>query len=358
MHKQANQILSKIIIPGVEQPLAPYIQKLTIDSERVLVRLRFGFPCPSTYQQALETNIRTSLTDFAAGRLIEVFYEMRIKAHAVQSGVKPIEGIKNIIGVASGKGGVGKSTTSINLALSLALAGARVGLLDADIYGPNQPHMLGIKQKPEMTQDKKLIPIERYGIKSMSMGYLVAEGTPMVWRGPMVSQALNQLLYDSVWGELDYLVVDLPPGTGDISLTLAKKAPVSGIVIVTTPQDVALLDANKALQMFNKLQVPVLGVIENMATHVCTQCGHEEAIFGAAGGEALAEKSQLPLLGRLPLALKIRQASDAGQPIVMQASETGYIEAYRELALQVAATLAGREKSYSHLFANVVVEKE
>lgn len=236
--------------------------------------------------------------------------------------------------------------------------GVQVGLLDADIYGPSQPHMLGIKRKPELSEQKKLIPIERYGIKSMSMGYLVEESAPMAWRGPMISSALKQLLNDTNWGELDYLIVDLPPGTGDIQLTLTKNTPLSAAVIVTTPQDIALLDVRKAAALFDKMSIPVLGVVENMATYVCSQCGHEQALFGVGGGDKVATELGVTLLGQIPLDLTIRTSGDAGQPLVVNEPESTIATAYFEAATNMAAALAKQRKSYAHIFNSIVIEKE
>ncbi len=251
--------------------------------------------------------------------------------------------IKHIIAVASGKGGVGKSTTAVNLALALSANGAEVGLLDADIYGPSQQIMLGIAEgtRPQQKDGKWLLPVEAHGLRTMSMGYLVTEKTPMVWRGPMAGGALQQMLEQTLWGELDYLVIDMPPGTGDIQLTLSQKASVAGAVIVTTPQDIALLDARKGIEMFAKVGIPVLGVVENMAVHICSQCGHSEHIFGAAGGERIATEYGVPLLGSLPLSLAIRESTDGGQPSVVADPEAAESVVYRQVAERVAAALAG-----------------
>lgn len=278
----------------------------------------------------------------------------QVVSHAVQPGLKPLPQIKNIIAVASGKGGVGKSTTAVNLALALA-EHAKVGILDADIYGPNQPQMLGATEKPE-TIDKKLQPVVRYGIQSMSIGYLIDSDTPMIWRGPMVTTALQQLLNDTNWQNLDYLIIDLPPGTGDIQLTLSQKIPVSGAVIVTTPQDIALLDARKAIAMFRKVNVPVLGVIENMSTHICSQCGHEEAIFGSGGGEQLAKQYEVELLGRLPLDKRIREQADNGKPTVVAEPDSKISHLYREIAKHLLLKLAAQPKNYASKFPNIVVQ--
>ena len=279
-----------------------------------------------------------------------------IGPHAVQTGQKRIPGIKNIIAVASGKGGVGKSTTAVNLALALGEAGAEVGLLDADIHGPNQPLMLGVQEKLAIRSDKKLIPIQKYGIQSNSIGYLIDVKTPMIWRGPIVSQALQQLLYDTLWKDLDFLILDLPPGTGDIPLTLAKKVPMVGAVIVTTPQDVSLLDAGKALAMFKKLGVTVLGIVENMAIYVCPHCGQEEAIFGSGGGELMAAENHIPLLGKIPLNGMIRKNADAGTPIVLSDPASSLANNYREIAFTLVKQLSLQPIHYDVKFQNIVVE--
>lgn len=279
-----------------------------------------------------------------------------LEPRSVRPGLKPHPQIKNIIAVASGKGGVGKSTTAVNLALALSSLGVQIGILDADIYGPSQPLMLGAQQTPHYESGKPLTPVVRYNLHSMSMGYLVDVNTPMVWRGPMVSKALQQLLFDTQWPALDYLIVDLPPGTGDIQLTMAQKIPVAGAVIVTTPQDLALLDARKGLEMFRKLSIPVLGVIENMSTHLCTACGHEEAIFGVGGGEHLAQATDVLLLGSLPLNKQIREDADGGAPTVIADPESPIAHRYRDIAEKMIAQLALHPKSYAGKFPDIVVE--
>lgn len=282
---------------------------------------------------------------------------MTIQSHAVQPGLKPLPQVKNIIAIASAKGGVGKSTTAVNLALALKAEGARVGILDADIYGPSQPQMLGVQEAPEVNTEKGLIPVMAHGIQSISIGYLIDVNTPMVWRGPMVSKALQQLVSDTQWENLDYLIIDLPPGTGDIQLTLAQKVPVTGAIIVTTPQDIALLDARKGLEMFRKVNIRVLGIIENMSVHICSQCGHAEHIFGAAGAERLAKETEAELLGSLPLDIKIREQSDAGIPIVV-ANPSGKIAImYHEIAKRIAAKIALQPKDYSKVFGNIEIIK-
>jgi ATP-binding protein involved in chromosome partitioning len=281
-----------------------------------------------------------------------------VQAHAVQQGLKPLAGVSNLIAVASGKGGVGKSTVAVNLGLALVQEGARVGILDADIYGPSQPRMLGLTgRRPETRDGKTLEPLEAHGVKAMSIGFLVDEHQPMVWRGPMVTSALNQLLTETNWGELDYLLVDMPPGTGDIQLTLAQRVPVSGAIIVTTPQDIALADARKGLEMFQKVNVPVLGIVENMSFHICPNCGHEDAIFGQAGGARLAAEYDLPVLGALPLDKAIREQTDDGRPTVMADPDGAVAAAYRDIALRGAGALAASGKDYSRLFPTITVEE-
>jgi ATP-binding protein involved in chromosome partitioning len=279
----------------------------------------------------------------------------KIIAHSVQKGVNPINGVKNIIAVASGKGGVGKSTTAVNLALALSAEGANVGILDADIYGPSQPRMLGISRQPESKDGKSLEPVISYHLQSMSIGYLVEEDTPMIWRGPMVTQALEQLLKDTRWTNLDYLVVDLPPGTGDTQLTLAQKIPVSGAVIITTPQDIALIDARKGLKMFEKVNVSVLGVIENMSIHICSKCGHEEHIFGQGGGLRMAQESEVDFLGSLPLDISIREQTDDGKPTVVAEPDGRIAQIFREIARRVAAKLSLQAKEYTTKFPTIKV---
>jgi ATP-binding protein involved in chromosome partitioning len=292
-----------------------------------------------------EVALREALAERLAGAgwrgRVEPLLTARIVPQAVQGSLKPLPGIANVIAVASGKGGVGKSTTSANLALALAAQGARVGLLDADIYGPSQPLMMGLEgQRPTTPDGKSIDPLVAYGVKVMSIGFLVDTDQPMVWRGPMVTQALAQLLTETRWGELDYLVVDMPPGTGDTQLTLAQRVPVSGAIVVTTPQDIALLDARKGLQMFRKVAIPVLGIVENMATHVCSNCGHEEPIFGAGGGERMAAQYGVPLLGSLPLDMRIREQADGGRPTVVAEPGGSLAQAYHRIARRAAARLA------------------
>ena len=284
----------------------------------------------------------------------------RLAAHAVQPNLSPLPAIRNIIAIGSGKGGVGKSTTAVNLAIALAETGARVGVLDADIYGPSIPTMLGLNGRPDSPDGKSIVPMRAHGLETMSIGFLVEQDTPMIWRGPMATSALTQLLNDTRWGEsgehegLDILIVDLPPGTGDIQLTLAQKIPVAGAVIVTTPQDIATLDARKALRMFEKVQVPVLGLIENMAQHVCSNCGHIEHLFGAGGGERMAAQYAVPLLGALPLEIAIREQGDAGVPVVKAAPQSAAAAAYRQVAQRLLAELDRRPKVRAEIGAQLI----
>ncbi len=287
---------------------------------------------------------------------IEVNVGYKVVSHSAQRGVKLIPGVKNIIAVASGKGGVGKSTTAVNLALALAAEGASVGMLDADIYGPSQPTMLGVQGRPESRDGKSLEPMEAHGLQIMSIGFLIDAETPMVWRGPMVTQALEQLLNDTRWRDLDYLVVDLPPGTGDIQLTLAQRVPVTGAVIVTTPQDIALIDARKGLKMFEKVGIPILGIVENMSIHICSKCGQEEHIFGAGGGEKMSTDYGTEFLGALPLDIRIRREADAGTPTVVAAPESRIAEIYRQIARRVAVKVAEQAQDHSAAFPKIVIQ--
>ena len=277
-------------------------------------------------------------------------------SHQVQSGLTKVQKIKNIIAIASGKGGVGKSTVTANLAGSLSKMGLKVGILDADIYGPSQPQIMGAYEKPEMLESKKMKPVVRHGIETMSIGYLVDVHTPMIWRGPMVSQALQQLLNDTAWGELDVLLLDLPPGTGDIQLTMCQKIPLAGAVIVTTPQDLSLIDARRAIGMFKKVSVAILGLVENMALYHCPACGHEESIFGAGAAEFIREHDGVAILGQLPLNKQFREDADSGCPTTLQQSESDLVDAYHKIAEQLLAQLAQQPKNYAAKMPKVVVE--
>ena len=324
---------------------------------RLKCRLQFGFPVGG-YADSLAQTLRPAVEAVAGDLPVDLELEAQIHAHAVQRPLKPLPGVKNIVAVASGKGGVGKSTVAANLALAWAAQGARVGVLDADIYGPSQPLMLGLTgQRPSAPDGKHIRPLAAHGVVAMSIGFLVDAQQPMVWRGPMVTQALTQLLADTQWGELDYLVVDMPPGTGDIQLTLAQRVPVAGAVIVTTPQDIALADARKGLAMFEKVAVPVLGIVENMSIYVCSQCGHAEHIFGAGGGARLAAQAGTRLLGELPLDARIREDADGGTPTVVAEPHSRRAQLYLEMARRTAAALARRARDRSSLFPSIVVEQ-
>ncbi len=317
------------------------------------IELQLGFPAQGIQAQ-LEDRIREQIP---AGN-IDVRVESKITAHGVQRNLKPLANVKNIIAIASGKGGVGKSTTAANIALALAADGASVGVLDADIYGPSQPLMLGLAgQRPTSTDGQSMQPLLAHGVQVMSIGFLIDHDQPMVWRGPMVTTALNQLLNQTQWDDIDYLIVDMPPGTGDIQLTLSQQVPVSGAVIVTTPQDIALLDARKGLQMFRKVAVPILGIIENMSSHICTECGHEEPTFGSGGGRQMAADFDVELLGQLPLDVRIREQADSGEPSVIAEPDGPHAQAYRQTARRMAALLAMQDKDYSHRFPKIVVEE-
>jgi ATP-binding protein involved in chromosome partitioning len=352
--------LGAFVMPQTGRPLGSAGTSLAIEARpggwRVTVEC--GFPMGRSGPELLEA-LALHCRSLPGADAVELAVASAITAHAVQHGLKPLAGVRNIVAVASGKGGVGKSTVAVNLALALAQEGARVGLLDADIYGPSQPRMLGLLgARPETRDGKLLEPLRAHGIEAMSIGFLVDDQQPMAWRGPMVTSALNQLLTQTRWGDLDYLIVDMPPGTGDIQLTLAQRVPVSGAVIVTTPQDIALADARKGLEMFQKVHVPVLGIVENMSIHICENCGHEERIFGAHGGRDLASEYGVPLLGSLPLDKRIREETDEGRPTVV-ADPTGPLaRAFREAALRAAGELAARAKDYSRLFPNITVEED
>ncbi|MGH8229471.1 MAG: iron-sulfur cluster carrier protein ApbC [Steroidobacteraceae bacterium] len=351
--------LAAYVDPYLDEPLgeAGAIAELREATGAYMAVLRFGFPVGG-YREELEAALREHLRAAGLTLPLNVQVEAEIEAHAVQRSLQPLQGIKNIVAVASGKGGVGKSTVAVNLALAWAAQGARVGMLDADIYGPSQPLMLGLTgQRPAVLEGKRIEPLRNHGIAAMSIGFLVDAEQPMVWRGPMVTQALTQLLADTQWGELDYLVVDMPPGTGDIQLTLAQRVPVAGAVIVTTPQDIALSDARKGLKMFEKVAVPVLGIVENMSVHVCSECGHVEHIFGSGGGERMARQYGVRLLGELPLDASIREEADGGRPTVVAAPGTARAKAYLETARRTAAALARRGRGGATAFPKIVVEE-
>ncbi len=353
-----KKFLNSIELPGIARTIADVGRVLEYDDAngRIAARIELGFPAAGAHESYRQAVV-SAASARSPGVDIDVEFSTRIVAHGVQRNLKPLEHIRNVIAVASGKGGVGKSTVAVNLALALAADGASVGLLDADIYGPSLPQMLGLAGKqPSSIDGKTMQPLLAYDIQVMSIGFLVNPDQPMVWRGPMVTSALNQLLQQTTWHDLDYLIVDMPPGTGDIQLTLSQQVPVSGAVIVTTPQDIALLDARKGLAMFRKVSVPVLGVIENMTTHVCSECGHEEAIFGSGGGQQMAEDFDIELLGALPLDARIREQTDSGSPTVISDPESAPAIAYREAARRMTSTLALQGKDYSAKFPKIVVE--
>ncbi|MAS83473.1 MAG: iron-sulfur cluster carrier protein ApbC [Legionellales bacterium] len=354
--EKIEEILSGVIDPYIKKDIisTKSVKNVSVKDNKVSIEIEFGYPLDGI-KEKLSKKIKDEITQACNIDCI-INISSKIFSHAAQKGTQILPNVKNTIAVASGKGGVGKSTTSINLALALHAEGASVGILDADIYGPSQPRMLGLKGKPDSHDGKTVEPKENYHIQSMSIGYLIDEETPMIWRGPMVTGALEQLLNDTNWRDLDYLVIDLPPGTGDIQLTLCQKIPVSGAVIVTTPQDIALLDARKALKMFEKVQVPVLGIIENMSTHICSKCGNEEHIFGSGGGESMAKQYEVELLGSLPLDVKIREGVDNGKPTVAIEPNSVISDNYRDIARSVAAKISLQAKDYTSRFPKIVIE--
>ena len=354
---QIESAIKQYIDPSLQQDLvsAKCIKNIAIEGDKATVDVVLGFPAKGVEAEIAE-KVKEQVVGVDGISDATVNVSSKIEPHSAQKGVKPINGVKNIIAIASGKGGVGKSTTAVNLALALQAEGATVGILDADIYGPSQPRMLGVSDKPESKDGKSLEPLVGHGIQSMSIGYLIEEETPMIWRGPMVTQALEQLLNDTQWKDVDYLIIDLPPGTGDIQLTLAQKVPVSGAVIVTTPQDIALLDARKALKMFEKVDVAVLGVVENMSIHICSNCGHEEHIFGQGGGQSMSDEYNVDFIGALPLDKQIREEVDGGKPTVVSEPDGRIAQIYREIARRTAAKLSLRAKEYGAKFPNIVIQ--
>ncbi len=332
------------------------VKNLRVDGDDVSLDIELGYPAKSQIDAIRKQVIAAVRAVPGVGNVSANVYS-KVVAHSVQMGVKLLPGVKNIIAVASGKGGVGKSTTAVNLALALAQEGASVGLLDADIYGPSQPQMLGLADKqPESLDGKSMEPLEAYGVQAMSIGFMIDAETPMVWRGPMVTQALDQLLGQTNWKDVDYLIVDMPPGTGDTQLSLAQKVPVTGAVIITTPQDIALIDARKGLKMFEKVNIPILGLVENMSIHVCSQCGHAEHIFGEGGGERMCQDYNVEFLGSLPLEMSIRQMADGGKPTVVGAPDSKAAEIYRAIARRIAVKIAEKAKDMTSKFPNIVVQ--
>jgi len=355
--QQVKDALSTLLDPntGKDYISGKEARNIKVDGDNVSLDVLLGYPA-KTQIEPIRAAVEAKLKTLPGVGKVSANVTMKIVSHAVQRGVKLVPGVKNIIAVASGKGGVGKSTTAVNLALALAAEGASVGILDADIYGPSQPTMLGIKGKPESKDGKRIEPMVGHGIQAMSIGFMIDVETPMVWRGPMVTQALEQLLNETNWRDVDYLVVDLPPGTGDIQLTLAQRVPVTGAVIVTTPQDIALMDARKGLKMFEKVNIPILGVVENMSLHICSKCGHEEDIFGSGGGDRMAKDYGIDLLGSLPLDIKIREQADSGQPTVVADPNGRAADIYRQIARRVAVKIAEKQQDHSAVFPKIVVQ--
>ncbi len=355
--EQVNEALKGIVDPNTQKDLVAgrSARNVRVEGGEVAVDIELGYPARSQIEPIRRQVVAALRALPGVGNVSANVYQ-KIVAHSVQRGVKTLPGVKNIIAIASGKGGVGKSTTAVNLALALAAEGASVGMLDADIYGPSQPTMLGITGRPESRDGKTLEPMEGHGIQASSIGFMIDLDTPMVWRGPMVTQALEQLLRDTNWRDLDYLVVDMPPGTGDIHLTLAQKIPVTGAVIVTTPQDIALLDARKGLKMFEKVGIPILGIVENMAMHVCSKCGHVEHIFGQGGGERMSREYDVEYLGGLPLDIRIREQADSGKPTVVADPDGQVAAIYRQIARRVAVKIAEKARDMSLKIPSIVVQ--
>lgn len=354
---QIQNALKEVVDPNTGKDLltSKAARNIRIDGNNIALDVVLGYPAKSVMAE-IQTLVQDKLKSLPDVGSVFVNVSSKVVPHSVQRGVGLINGVKNVIAVASGKGGVGKSTTAVNLALALAAEGARVGILDADIYGPSQPQMLGITSRPESVDGKSMEPLERYGIQAMSIGFLVDIDTPMVWRGPMVTGALEQLLRETRWQDLDYLIIDLPPGTGDIQLTLSQKVPVTGAVIVTTPQDIALLDARKGLKMFEKVGIPILGIVENMSTHICSNCGHEEHIFGAGGGAAMCKDYDVELLGSLPLDIRIREQTDGGMPTVVAEPDSQISATYKQIARTTAIKIANLGLDHSSKFPNIVIQ--
>ncbi|QWD48283.1 iron-sulfur cluster carrier protein ApbC [Polynucleobacter paneuropaeus] len=355
--ENVETVLRSIIHPDSKIDLmsSGSIKNLSVSDNNIQLEVVLGYPAKSQFQ-AIQDLVVAALKKIADVKNIQVTVSSNIVAHTVQRGVKLLPGVKNIIAVASGKGGVGKSTTAANLALALSAEGARVGILDADIYGPSLPMMLGINGRPQTKEENTIEPMEGHGLQASSIGFLVDQDSPMVWRGPMVTSALEQLLRQTRWRDLDYLIVDMPPGTGDIQLTLSQKVPVTGAVIVTTPQDIALLDARKGLKMFEKVGVPIIGIVENMSTYICPSCGHEEHVFGSGGGQKMCSDYSVDFLGSLPLNLSIREQSDAGCPTVVAEPNGAISQVYKQIARQVAIRIAGLAKDMSSKFPNIVIQ--
>jgi ATP-binding protein involved in chromosome partitioning len=357
--EQVRAALGKVIDPNTGKDLiaSKSVKKLSVDGGAIELDIELGYPAKSQIE-LIRASAQAPLLALAGATRVTVNVYSKILSHTVQRGLKPMPNVKNIIAVASGKGGVGKSTTAVNLALALAAEGANVGMLDADIYGPSQPMMLGISGRPETADGKTMEPLRNHGLQVSSIGFLIDPDEPMVWRGPMVTQALQQLLDQTNWHELDYLIVDMPPGTGDIQLTLSQKVPVTGAVIVTTPQDIALLDARKGLKMFEKVGIPILGVVENMSTHICSNCGHAEQIFGAGGGAKMCADYGVEFLGALPLTMAIREQADSGTPTVVADPDGPVAAIYKEIARKIAVKVAQQAKDMTGKFPSIVIKND
>ncbi len=356
--EQIQSALREVLDPntGKDFIATKSAKNIRVEDGNVSLEIELGYPAKTQFAP-IRKLLAVKLRSLPGVSSVNVDVTSRIVPHSVQRGVKLVPGVKNIIAVASGKGGVGKSTTAVNLALALAAEGASVGILDADIYGPSQPMMLGITGRPESKDGKSIEPMTGHGIQASSIGFLIDVDTPMVWRGPMVTQALEQLVKDTRWRDVDYLIVDMPPGTGDIQLTLAQKVPVTGAIIVTTPQDIALIDARKGLKMFEKVGIPIIGIVENMSVHICSKCGHSEPIFGTGGGERMSKEYGVELLGRLPLDINIREQADSGKPTVVADPDGPVAEIYRAIARRVAVRIADSAKDMTSKFPNIVVSK-
>jgi ATP-binding protein involved in chromosome partitioning len=353
-----SDALQAVVDPNTQQTFASAkaLKNITVDGDTVRLDLELAYPAKSRWPALVQQLTEAALAVTGVAN-VQITPSTKILSHAVQRGVQLLPGVKNIVAVASGKGGVGKSTTAANLALALAAEGATVGLLDADIYGPSQPMMMGIEGRPASEDGKTMEPMVNHGVQVMSIGFLVEPDQAMIWRGPMATQALEQLLRQTNWKDLDYLIVDMPPGTGDIQLTLSQRVPITGAVIVTTPQDIALLDAKKGIKMFEKVGVPILGIVENMAVHVCSHCGHVEHIFGEDGGKKMAAEFQMDYLGALPLALHIREQADSGRPTVVADADGEVAGMYKAIARQVAVKIAAQAKDFSSKFPTIAISK-
>ena len=349
--------LTQVVDPNTGKDLiaSKSAKNIRVDGGKVRLDVELGYPAKSQIEM-IRNAVQKAVGALPEVSAVDADVTMKIVSHAVQRGVKLMANVKNIIAVASGKGGVGKSTTAVNLALALAAEGAQVGILDADIYGPSQPMMMGISGQPETLDGKTMEPLENHGLQVSSIGFMVDPGEPMVWRGPIVTQALQQLLEQTNWRNLDYLIVDMPPGTGDVQLTLSQKVPVTGAVIVTTPQDIALLDARKGLKMFEKVGIPILGIVENMSTHICSNCGHAEPIFGSGGGEKMCAEYGVDFLGALPLTMSIREQADSGTPTVVAEPNGSIAEIYKSIARKVAIKVAEKAKDMTSKFPTITIQ--